>query len=68
MMMLRLKKEIYDCKLIKEAITEYSGLTDIKYSDATDSWICTFANCKYEEAETIFEFENYLIDLANCAK
>ncbi len=63
---LKLIKEIYQKKNIHQAIVAYRGISDVNLQDQGNYWILQFTNCKYDEARTIREFENYLIGLENC--
>lgn len=63
---LKLSVQIYTADNIKKAISDYSAIAEIKLSKSKEYYICEFTACKYDEKETIMEFENYLIDLHNC--
>lgn len=62
---LYLNKEIYNRKLIVQAITDFLQLAIIQLSESDRYWICSFKQCKVSASRIINEFENYLIDLSN---
>ena len=66
MIELRIIKELYQEKNIHLAIKAYKGISDVFFQEQDNYWILLFTNCKYNEAKTIQEFENYLIGLENC--
>lgn len=59
-------KEIFDESAIKKTIVAFSKLTEVSMIEHGYYYICYFNNCLYEEAQTLLEFENYIIDLMNC--
>lgn len=62
---LQLAKELYTESLIHQTIQAFAGLCEVELSEDARYYTCTFHRTKYELAETIHEFENYLIDLHN---
>lgn len=62
---LRLSKEIYKKEKITKAKEAFLKLADIYLNESNLYFECTFANCKYDEIKTIFEFENFLIGISN---
>ena len=62
---LLLSKEIYKIHHIQEASHQFSSLCKIEISEHKEYYLCAFSSCVYDVAETIKEFENYLIDLMN---
>lgn len=65
-MILKMNKQIFDVGLIETAVRAYTNLATIILSENSEYWICSFSDCKYSEALTVSEFENYVIDLMNC--
>lgn len=64
----KLNREIYNEKTVISAIDAYKDLCSIELTESEKYFDCCFENCKYDEALTACEFENYLIDLINCTK
>lgn len=58
---------LYSENSIRKAIDAFDGLCHITAIKDGDYVQCTFSNCRFELMETMREFENYLIDLMNCA-
>lgn len=65
MKILLLNSAIYDEARIIDAVSAYKDLADIKVVKRGDYWECRFRHCLYDEQETAWEFENYIIDLLN---
>lgn len=65
MMILRLNKEIYHGNALRDAVKSYEGLAEIQWEEQSSYWVVTFRECRYEEKQTVAEFENYLIDRMN---
>ena len=64
-MEISLSKELYSKNNILKAIEDYSSLARIAFGQDNSNWLVRFTNCKYDENRTIWEFENYLIELEN---
>lgn len=62
---LKLNREIYSLGSIQQAAHAYKDFAQIKISDEREAITVSFANCKYDEARTLREFENYLIGIEN---
>ena len=67
-MVLMLSKEIYPEEQVLRGIRAYSSLAAISVCDAGERWQCAFSSCKFEEGQTVREFENYLIDMGNSTR
>lgn len=59
---LKLNKKIYEIETLIKAVNDYQHLVDIRIQDEMNYYLLTFIHCEYEAAETIKEFENYLMD------
>lgn len=62
---LKLSKDIYPADIISCCIEQYRSVCCIDVSDVDNYRVCSFSNCRYDPAETIGEFENYLIGCSN---
>lgn len=62
---LKLSKQIYDLNDIIFSVRNYDGIADILIHQDDCYTICEFTNCVYDPAQTIKEFENYLIQYSN---
>ena len=65
MIELALHTEIYSEDKINQVQAVYREYAIITKSLVGQYWILKFDNCRYDEALTIKEFENYLIGLEN---
>lgn len=65
MMTLRLNKELYEKDSLQDAVNAYRELAKIEVQEQDFYWIIQFGQCRYEEKQTVAEFENYLIDRMN---
>lgn len=65
MMTLRLNKELYEKDSLQDAMNAYRELAKIEVQEQDFYWIIQFWQCRYEEKQTVAEFENYLIDRMN---
>lgn len=63
MINLKLNKEIYPYESLQHSCKDYSELAKIKIENDSKYWILCFSDCRYDEAETAKEYENYLIEL-----
>lgn len=63
MINLKLNKEIYLYESLQHSCKDYSELAKIKIEDDSQYWILSFSDCWYDDAETVKEYENYLIEL-----
>lgn len=61
----KLHKDIYPLWAVKKGISDYAALATITDEDAGEHYVCRFEKCRYEEALTVNEFLNYLIDVVN---
>lgn len=59
------KREIYSDDTIKQTIEAYNAFADITVKFEDEQAEITFCKCKYDELQTINEFENYMIGLEN---
>lgn len=65
MMTLRLNKELYEKDSLQDAVDAFQELAKIEVREQDSYWIVCFRQCRYEEKQTVAEFENYLIDRMN---
>lgn len=61
----RINRSVYSDDTIEETMLVYKNhaVTTVKYK--RDYAIITFWKCKYDEEQTIKEFENYMIGVEN---
>lgn len=62
---LELNKEIYSVKKIEEVRKIYEEYAVIRIIHEKTKTVIIFDDCKYDEKQTMKEFENYLIGLEN---
>ena len=62
---IRLNRSIYSDKAINSALTAYNNLAIFSVDLDREYATVTFIKCKYDEAQTVKEFENYLIGAEN---
>lgn len=60
---LKLPKEIYEEKKIKQAINDFSYLCKSTIKENSQYYIISFYQCKNSKEQTAHEMENYIIDL-----
>lgn len=62
---IRINREIYSDNAIKSTMAAYKNhaVTTVQYK--CDYAVVTFWKCKYDEEQTIKEFENYMIGVEN---
>lgn len=60
-----LDSEIYPEQIIAHAAADYAALAFIEIEKDEKYFICKFSQCRYDKKQTIQEFLNYLVDLAN---
>ncbi|MDO4650946.1 MAG: HxsD-like protein [Eubacteriales bacterium] len=60
---LKLSSDIFSLEKINYTKKVYSGYADITIENMEGYWQLLFENCKYDEALTVQEFENYLIGI-----
>lgn len=65
MIILKLNSDIFHLEKINFTIKTYSEYADITIENVERYWHLSFKNCKYDEALTVREFENYLIGMEN---
>ena len=58
-----LNKKVYSLEMINKASYDYKELAEITYRNNEPYHILSFKNCRYDEALTVKEYENYVIDL-----
>lgn len=58
-----LSSKIYEFNTLEDAVNEFNGLADIRLQREESYFLLNFFNCSYDIAETMKEFENYLIEL-----
>lgn len=65
MKIVHFNRSIFTEETIKTAMNVYKNhaFTTVKYN--SDYAVVTFWNCKYDEEQTIKEFENYMIGIEN---
>ena len=62
---IKLNRSIYSDKAINSALTAYNNLAMFTVNFNREYAAVTFIKCKYDEAQTVKEFENYLIGAEN---
>ncbi len=60
-----LNRNIYPDWAVARAAADYQALASIKITADGGYLLCSFRNCKYDEALTVREFLNYLVNLLN---
>ena len=61
----KINKNIFEKETVLRTIEEYSDIATININETDEYYDLNFDNCKYDQEETVKEFENYLIDLTN---
>jgi len=61
---LALSKDIYKHSILKKCCDAYLEYSKIQITETEDYWNVDFSDCKFNEEETMREFENYLIELS----
>lgn len=64
-MKIKLNKEIYSAQHIRQAVSDYSSLADIRTTEENGYFVCSFLACRYDDQLTAKEFVNYITDLMN---
>lgn len=61
----QINRSVYSDKTIKTTLEIYQNhaITTVKFK--ADYAVVTFWKCKYDEEQTIKEFENYMIEIEN---
>lgn len=62
MITLKLNKELYSYENLRYCCKDYSKLAKIEIECDLQYWVLNFWDCRYDETETIKEYENYLIE------
>ena len=62
---LKLNKSIYEREAVAAAISAFGEVATISLTEDNSYWICSFDGCRYDEKQTLHEFENYVIDFMN---
>ena len=62
---LRVNKSIYSDESIAKTILAYKDFAVTSVSNKKDYVVITFWKCKYDEDQTVKEFENYMIGVEN---
>lgn len=62
---LRVNRDIYSNTAIEQTINAYTSYAAISVSYRQRYAIITFRKCKYDEVQTVKEFENYMIGAEN---
>ena len=65
MKILNFKSEIYSLANAEKAASVYRGVAKILVNNRGSHIQTIFLNCRYDEDQTVCEFENYLIGLEN---
>ncbi len=60
-----MNKSIFGRSSIEKAVNDYGDFANIAVSETDKYWILQFSDFKYDEEQTVMEFENYLIGLEN---
>lgn len=58
---IQLHRKLFPLKYIRMTIEAYSGICKVQVTEEENYYICTFRDCIYDSAQTVMEFENYLI-------
>lgn len=61
----KINRGIFSDETIRKTMEIYKDYTVATLKFNTDYAIITFWKCKYDEAQTIMEFENYMIGIEN---
>lgn len=62
---IQINKTIFSDEAIQITIKAYNGYANMSVESRDDYAIVTFQDCKYDEEQTVKEFENYLIGIEN---
>ena len=62
---LKLNKSIYEREALVAAVSAFGEVAKISLTEDNSYWICSFDGCRYDEKQTLHEFENYVIDFMN---
>jgi len=62
---IRINPDIYSLNSIERTRTAYMEYAKIKVQQNGSDVIIIFTDCRYDEDQTVKEFENYLIGLEN---
>ena len=62
---LRVNRSIYSDESVAQTILAYKDFAVTSVSYKKDYAIITFWKCKYDEVQTVKEFENYMIGVEN---
>jgi len=60
-----MNKSIFGRSSIEKAVNDYGDFANSAVSETDKYWILQFSDFKYDEEQTVMEFENYLIGLEN---
>lgn len=61
----QMSKEIYSENTIKKAVADYKDFAKMRVSETGSYWNIDFSDFRYDDKQTVSEFENYLIGLEN---
>lgn len=61
----KINRNIYSDRAIQAALLAYKTYAKMTISYKNDVAVVTFWKCKYDEIQTIKEFENYMIGAEN---
>lgn len=61
----KINRDIYSDRAIQFAMSAYKSYAVMTINYKKDYAVITFWKCKYDEAQTIKEFENYMIGAEN---
>lgn len=62
---IQINSEIFSEKTVKQALDDYKRIAKTSMKNKGEYYIVTFWKCKFDEEQTISEFENYMIGLEN---
>ena len=62
---IKINRNVYSDETIKKTIGVYKNHAVITVNYQEDYAVLTFWKCKYDESQTIKEFENYMIGVEN---
>lgn len=62
---IQINSEIFSEKTVKQALRDYGNIAKTSLKNKGEYFIVTFWKCKFDEEQTLREFENYMIGLEN---
>lgn len=62
---IQVNSEIFSEETVKQALRDYGNIAKTTLKNERNYFIVTFWKCKFDEDQTLREFENYMIGLEN---